>query len=379
MVKFIKLSILRGNRMKSNLIVILTILALFLAACGPSVATQAPTEAPTEVVIPTIAPTEIPTEAPTEAPTPLSMDPVTVKFGLFPFSSFAPVYIADKEGFFAEQGITIEFVPFTVIQDSMAALASGQIDSTAGLIDVSSLNAIAQGANLKAVADQGYVDPQATCAYTTWVVRKDMLASGVLDDLSNLAGKKIISPKASLGEYALDKLLQQANLTLADIVPVELPIQNRVEAVVNGAVDISRMSEPWVTRSLATGSLESWQPWNSYMPDLQYGVYWFGPSIMDGKQDVGKRFMVALLKGIQQYNLGKTDRNVALMAELTKSETPEVVKSCWQAYRSDGSVNVQSILDFQKWAFDKGYMDKTLTETDIWDAQFINYANQILK
>jgi ABC-type nitrate/sulfonate/bicarbonate transport system substrate-binding protein len=355
---------------------ILILLAIFLAACGPSTPAPIFPDAPTEVAVNSPTENAIPTEAPITA---ISMDPVTIKFGLFPYSAYTPVYIADKEGFFAEQGITIEFVPFNKSPENLTALASGQIDATAGILDVSALNAIIQGVNIKFVADEGFVDPQATCAYTTWVVRKDLLTSGALDDLANLAGKKIVLTEASLSEYSMDLLLEQANLSQDSIETETLPAQNRIEAVTNSAVAISNMGEPWVTRALATGQLETWQPWNSYMPDQQFGLYLFGPTILDGKQDVGKRFMVALLKGIQQYNQGKTDRNVELMAELTKSDPTEIRQSCWQSYRKDGNINVQSILDFQKWAFDKGYMDKILTEADLWDSQFIDHANQILK
>ena len=37
---------------------------------------------------------------------------VTVKVALLPLQSWGPLFIADKEGFFAQQGIRIEWVPF---------------------------------------------------------------------------------------------------------------------------------------------------------------------------------------------------------------------------------------------------------------------------
>jgi phosphonate transport system substrate-binding protein len=68
--------ILKGERMKKSLTVVLALAVVFvlvLTACAPAAtATQAPaTQAPTEVVTeaPTEAPTEVMTEAPTEAPT----------------------------------------------------------------------------------------------------------------------------------------------------------------------------------------------------------------------------------------------------------------------------------------------------------------------
>jgi NitT/TauT family transport system substrate-binding protein len=51
---------------------------------------------------------------------------------LAPFLSFGPYFIAEEEGFFAEQGFQIEFVK---VSEAMAlqAMARGEIDVWAGL------------------------------------------------------------------------------------------------------------------------------------------------------------------------------------------------------------------------------------------------------
>jgi NitT/TauT family transport system substrate-binding protein len=362
--------------MKTKIIVLVVLLAVILAACSPAVPTQSPTEAPTGA--PTAAPTEIvlPTEAPTEAP--ISMEPATLKVGIFPYSAYTPQIIAQEEGFFAEQNLTVEFITFQKGPDAAAALASGQIDVFATMLDVGTLNAIAQGANIRYVADEGYIDPAASCAYSTWGIKKSDLDSGRFADLANVKGMKVSVPKSSLLEFGLYVLLKQANLTTADIIINDTPAQNRIEALTSGAVDIAQLGEPWVTRALDTGLVASWNPFNSYMPQQQFGAMYFGPTIYDGNQDVGKRFMVAYLKGIRQYNEGKTDRNVELMAQLTKLDPVEVKKTCWQSFRNDGSLDIQSILNFQEWALGMGYLDKVLPEAEFFDPQFLDYANQVL-
>lgn len=361
--------------MKEKIIILIVIIAISLAACSPA-PTQEPTQAPTE------APTAIPTEAvlPTEAPTEvaISMEPASIKVGIFPYSAYTPQIIAQEEGFFAEQNLTVEFVTFQKGPDATAALASGQIDIFATMMDVGTLNAIAQGANIRYVADEGYVDPNASCAYSTWGIKKSDLDSGRFNDLADLKGMKIAVPKSSLLEYGLYVLLKQANLTTKDVVITDLPIQNRIEALTSGAIDVTQLGEPWVSRALDTGLVVSWNPFNSYMPEQQFGAMYFGPTIYDGNEDVGKRFMVAYLKGIRQYNEGKTDRNVELMAQLTKLDPAEVKKTCWQSFRNDGSLDFQSIMDFQQWALDMGYIDRLVNETELFDPQFLEYANQVL-
>lgn len=362
--------------MKTKIVILFVILAVILTACSPATSTQSPSEAPTSA--PTVVPTEVfqPTEIPTE--TPISMEPATLKVGIFPYSAYTPQIIAQEEGFFAEQNLTVEFVTFQKVPEAMAALAAGQIDITSSLIDIGSMNAIAQGANIRYVADEGYVDPNAPCAYSTWGVKKESLDSGKFSDLSKLKGMIIALPKSSLLEYGMFLLLKQADLTTADIVISDTPAQNRIEAITSGSVDIAQLGEPWVTRALATSEVASWNPWNSYMPEQQFGAMWFGPTMFDGNQDVGKRFMVAYLKGIRQFNEGKTDRNVELMAQLTKLDPAEVKATCWQSFRNDGHLDIQSIINYEEWAVGMGYLDKALTEAEFYDPQFIDYANKVL-
>lgn len=58
-----------------------------------------------------------------------------------PFLSFAPLYIADAEGFFTEQGLKVEFVHFQRNGDSLPALLKGDVDVDS-IFTVGLLNAI---------------------------------------------------------------------------------------------------------------------------------------------------------------------------------------------------------------------------------------------
>ena len=42
-----------------------------------------------------------------------SPEPIKLKIGILPFSSYLPLYIAQVEGYFAKQGLDVEIVDFT--------------------------------------------------------------------------------------------------------------------------------------------------------------------------------------------------------------------------------------------------------------------------
>src|SRR5687768_17127207 len=54
--------------------------------------------------------------------------PTTLKVVTLPYLTFAPYYIAEKEGFFAQEGLKIEFVKLTQPADAYPALANGELD-----------------------------------------------------------------------------------------------------------------------------------------------------------------------------------------------------------------------------------------------------------
>lgn len=356
--------------MLKKMIVIFILSIFVIAGCSP--ATEIAQPVSTEAAINETV--EVATEAATEA----VLEPIKIKMGIFPYSSYAPLYYAQAEGYYAEQGIEIEFVEFTKQSDAVAALASGQIDVSGGVLDVATLTAISEGTGLKIVADKGYVDPTSTCPYGAWMVRNDLYASGELDDLNNIKGKKVVLTRAGFFEYAMDKLLTPNGLSVDDLEIVEMPAPARLEALQTGSIDIAQVGEPWITRTLDADAAKIWYPFETSQANAQYAVIWFGPSITQDNPEAGNRFMVAYLKAVQQYNEGKTERNVELMAEFIKSTPEDAAASCWQAFTKDGSINVDFVLDFQQWAIEKGYAERAMEADEFWDGSYLEYAQKQL-
>ena len=88
--------------------------------------------------------------------------------------------------------------------------------------------------------------------------------------------------------------------------------------------------------------------------------------------------MTAYLKAVRQYNQGKTKRNLEILVEHTGLDQTLLEEACWSLVRNDGTINVESVLDFQDWALEKGYIDNPVTEDQFWDPSFVEYANQVL-
>jgi NitT/TauT family transport system substrate-binding protein len=362
-------------------VISILLLSGLLAACTPSATPQATGVAP---VAPTAPPDEPPSQVsptvePSSPPPPVDTPkPIKLKVVVLPYLAYAPFFIAQEEGFYTEQGLEVEIIRMDKAGEFTAAIAQGQIDVVADIISVGSLNAIAQGSKIKYVADKGYFDPNG-CDYTGWAVRKDLLESGVLDDLKNVAGMKVASSSATTIEFFFDTLVKDVGLSSKDVELINLPPADRLSALETGAIDIASVAEPWIARIKNTGIAEMWHPIQKDFPNFAFSVMMYGPNLLEKNPEAGKRFMVAYLKAVQVYNEGKTDRNVEIISKYTELKPEEVKQVCWQPIKSDGMVNIQSVLDFQDWAIAKGYQMSAVTEEQLWDPSFIEYAVEQLK
>ena len=379
-----------------QLIALLILCGLLVQACGsaPTTATEsqpataaattanetAPPESTTTSE--TTATTETATavegaSATVGAATETNTERVSLKVVTLPFISLAPFHIAYEEGFFAEQGLDVELVNMTVQRDIVPALASGQVDVASGLLSAGIFNTIAKDAKIQIVADKGYTDPDG-CANIAVIAGRSLHEAGVGQNPESLRGQTLSIVRSSWVDYYADKAFQEVGLTVEDMQLTDIPSPTQQEALEQGQVDMVVNNEPWVTRFGKAGHKPILTPVHELLPNSQNAVTLYGSSLLGENSDVGNRFMVAYLRAVRQYNEGKTDRNIEILAKHIKLEPQLLREMCWPALRDDGQIDVPSTLDFQKWAQEKKFMDTVVPLEQFWNPSFIEYANEQL-
>src|SRR4030042_5610718 len=109
-------------------------------------------------------------------------EPCSLKVVALPYLSFATFYIPQEEGYFAEQGLEVEFVKFPTVTQAMPLLAEGSLDVAAGPVSASLINGTAQNMTLRIVAGREYIAPVGETL--SLMVRRDLYESGELDHLA---------------------------------------------------------------------------------------------------------------------------------------------------------------------------------------------------
>jgi NitT/TauT family transport system substrate-binding protein len=162
--------------------------------------------------------------------------PVRLLLGFRPDVQFAPFYLAQQAGYFAEYGleVTIEHS-----DDVLRLVADGQAE--AGVADATDVM-IARTAGIPV---RMITTPQ---LYNSFPVALIGAPGDVPSDPADLAGMRIGTPgRFGSSWHALLALLQAGGLTPEDVLVREYPAFNQVEGLLNGDVDLItgfRVNEP---------------------------------------------------------------------------------------------------------------------------------------
>ena len=208
----------------SRRLTVVALLAAFAAgACSAGAATSSPaaSAAPSEAASASTAASGTP--APPSRPAPVKL---VVGLGYIPSVQFAPFYLADQAGYYADAGLSVEFQN-KIDPDLITLVGQGAID--VGIGDGTSvIPAVSQGIPIKYI----------TTVYGQFPDIVFAKASSGITSAADLKGKKIGTPgRYGSGWIMLQALLGSAGLTTNDVDIVEYPDYTQRAAVEQGAVD----------------------------------------------------------------------------------------------------------------------------------------------
>ena len=151
-----------------------------------------------------------------------------------PVESFAPLYVAQNQGFFSDNGLNVTIVDYSTGTTAVNSLISGVIDVAGSSEYVVAVNAVEKKSIsiITSCAESQFVD---------LICKKD---NGISVP-SDLSGKTIGTAKGTVAEFDLGRFLEANNMTIQSITMVYLSPSEFATAIVNGTVDAVVSWEPY--------------------------------------------------------------------------------------------------------------------------------------
>ena len=277
--------------------------------------------------------------APTESPA--SLRPITLLLGFRPDVQFAPFYVAQQDGYYADAGLDVT-IEHKQAPDVQRLVASGEAEF-----------GVADATDVMIARTSGIPIRYASTLYQSFPVALIGEAGSVPEEPSGLAGLTIGTP-GPFGSswHALLALLDAGGLTEDDVTIREYPQFNQVDGLSNGDVDLItgfRNNEP--LRLEARGTAVEMLTLDEIAPLPGPGVI-VGDDLLNDEPDLVRAFVEATAAAQRAVI---DDPGIGFAA--AETEVPSVAE--------DPDV-ARAVLDatVELWAGD-GFADGAI-DTDLW-------------
>jgi NitT/TauT family transport system substrate-binding protein len=186
---------------------------------------------------------------PASGPTTGGVTPSAVRIGTLATQDALPLWVASDKGYFTAAGIPkVDIVTFQSAQEEQAAFSSGAVDALMTDLIVS--------ANLRASGTK-VVIPTVMLGADTAQGRFAVVGAPKTSfaSMKDLAGVPVGAASATITEYVLDKLMEEAGVPAADVKIEQVPkMPVRFQLLMAGQLKAASLPEPFVTLATMQGA-----------------------------------------------------------------------------------------------------------------------------
>ena len=216
-----------------------------------------------------------------------------VRVVILPFSESLGAVVADKQGYFKDEKLDVQFKIIGSGAEAMTLLQAGQVD-LAFTNTVSTLQALEQGLQATIVAPGAVVRTKGPDSTFALIARK-----GTLKSPKDLEGKVVATNVINSTNWLYDVIyLEKHGVDRSKVRFVELPFPQMGDALLNNRVDVIGPSEPFRTVLLDNGNFEAFvEPMVDAQPNGDITQYVAMTSWVQKNPEVANRFARAIRKG----------------------------------------------------------------------------------
>lgn len=244
--------------------------------------------------------------------TPESAPAETVKIRAAYHPNLGPMSIPGidaKMGYFAEEGLEVEWLKFTSGAPEIAAMASGDLQF--GYIGQGALTLCAEG--------------QADVISLSHLTNSEAIlvrSSSGIESFEDMKGKKLATELGTNGEVLLNMACEKYGIDREEIEVINMPIANAIAAFIGGSVDAVVAWGPDLTniRNNVDEELTAIVETKDFVDSVPFlGTWIANPDYVEENQDIVLRFQRALNK-CYDYRASHLDETIQAAADFAAAK-----------------------------------------------------------
>lgn len=293
-------------------------------------------------------------QAPSETP--------TLKIGLLPVLEALPMFVADSQGYYKSEGITVEFVPAASAAERDQLMQAGQIDGMINdLVSTVLYNKDTQKISVVRFARTATADSAQYSIYAS----KD---SG-FKTAADLKGVEIGISEGTVIAYVTDRLLKLEGLSAGDIktTPV-VKIADRMQLLDQGKIKAATLPDPYSSLAAQGGAILITN--DSKHTELGNSVLSFSTATLKARPGTVKKFLAALEKAVADVNASPSKYD-AVLSDKKLIPAPLMGKYKLPQFPKASVPSEAQFADVQSWMKDKGLISSILTYDKLVDSSLL--------
>jgi NitT/TauT family transport system substrate-binding protein len=284
--------------------------------------------------------------------------------------SFLSLFMADAMGEFEKENIDLELATVPP-SEAVLLLAKGQLDVVPSSSSAGNFNLLAQSNELRAVFP---LNAESTAAQSGFWVRKDALGGDGFQP-SDLKGKRVLTPSGS-GSFSVAyfgvNVLRPAGISATDVTWERFGVADSAPALINGSAPAALLLTPFWDVVAKDGCCEFIDGY----PRSSFSHYYFGPTLLEERPEVGQAFARAIARTTRAYLQGDYHNDPVIgprSAELLEQPLEHLRAQPSPVWEASLPLEILKLTEIQEFFRDAGLLsyDKPLTGADLFDDRFV--------
>lgn len=287
---------------------------------------------------------------------------VTLRMALLPVLDTLSIHVAAQEGFFEEQGVSVEIIPVSSAPERDQIVSAGEADGMLNEV-VSTLFYNKDEVQVQIVRTARAATSEAP------IFRILASADSGITSIEDLKGVEIGISEGTVIEYLTDRLLEAEGFTEDEIATIAVPkIPDRLALLGSGELQAAMLPDPASSLALGGGAVVIVD--DTRHPEFGFSVFSFRKEIIDAHPEAIEKFLAAVEQAVEKINADPS-QYADLMAEKGLVPPPLMESYTVNPFPTAGVPSQAQWDDAVDWALSKGLIENGVDYEGSVTAEFL--------